>query len=288
MIVGILSAMDGRLLFGRTVLAVCLFCAGCGGPDLDYKQARHLDATGQFFRALKEYENFLKKHPQDHRSVEVRYRAGLIYARKLDRCREAVPLFEDAARDRETANKEWVKLARLGLLSCPDYFPLRDGTKWLYVDSLSLGKNMRLDVGIRKSSGGVSGLVSGKMFAGEQMIQWYKRSYDKQGWAVYETIGEVKAPILKYPFQKGRKWDVRRGKILETFEIVEAGAQVEVKAGKFEDCLKVRRQTSGYPSWVYDYYCAGIGRVKTSIGVPGRENPNTELAKVTFSAASKD
>ena len=33
----------------------------------------------------------------------------------------------------------------------------------------------------------------------------------------------------------------------------------------------------GVPAWKYDYYAPGIGRVRTTIGGRGFENPNTEL-----------
>ena len=62
-----------------------------------------------------------------------------------------------------------------------------------------------------------------------------------------------------------------------------AGVDLKVQAGAFSGCLKVRRRTSGQASWVFDYYCPGIGRVKTTIGIPGGENPNTELAEYKYS-----
>ncbi|MFH2203209.1 MAG: tetratricopeptide repeat protein [Elusimicrobiota bacterium] len=258
--------------------AAVVLAAGCG-PDLDYKQGRHLERTGQHFRAVEEYRSFLSKHPDDPRAVEVSWRAGRIYAESLGRCEEAVPLLEAAARSKAPEDKEMAEQARLGLLSCPDFFPLRQDTEWTYVDTLSGGKNMHLRIGVYAATANVRGLILGEMYAGEQMILKYKRSYRKEGWSVYETIDGVSAPILKYPLNAGRSWEVIRDGKRERFSVEAAGIAVQVKAGRYDGCLKIKRRTLDYPSWIFDYYCPGIGRVKTSIGVATGENPNTELAK---------
>jgi hypothetical protein len=31
--------------------------------------------------------------------------------------------------------------------------------------------------------------------------------------------------------------------------------------------------------WRFDYYAPGVGRVKTTLGGPGYENPNAELSR---------
>jgi hypothetical protein len=55
---------------------------------------------------------------------------------------------------------------------------------------------------------------------------------------------------------------------------------VTVKAGTFHGCVKVReREAANRNSWKYDYYCPGVGKVKTSVAGPGYENSNTELLR---------
>lgn len=267
---------------------VCVFAfffAGCGA-DMDYKQGRHLEENGEPFRAREAYEEFIQDYPDDARVTEVRYRTGRIYAQALERCEDAVPLFESAARDHSPANKQWAKRARQALMTCPDFFPLRMGATWRYVDTLSGGKNMSLTVGVKASTEGIVGEIAGAMYAGKTFVQKYQRTYDKSEWAVFETIEGKRAPILKYPFRKGRSWTATQGGRRESFTIVAERLEVRVRAGRYRGCLKVKRKLSGFPSWVYDYYCPGVGRVKTSIGVPGRENPNTELAEYQFPGKS--
>ena len=93
-----------------------------------------------------------------------------------------------------------------------------------------------------------------------------------------EPAGE-RAPILRYPYHEGLSWQARRGGKLFTYRIDAAGVAVSVKAGSFTGCLKVKSSAAGDPAWVFDYYCPGVGRVKTTVGVPEGENPNTELAE---------
>ena len=50
--------------------------------------------------------------------------------------------------------------------------------------------------------------------------------------------------------------------------------------GVFSGCIKVRETDPRFPrSWKFDYFAPGVGRVKTTVGAPGVENPNTELLR---------
>ncbi|PCI31350.1 MAG: hypothetical protein COB53_13345, partial [Elusimicrobia bacterium] len=164
------------------------------------------------------------------------------------------------------------------LLSCPDYFPFPPGGKWTYVDTLSGGENMRLELAVARSSGAVNGLITGAFYAGKEKFLDYNRKVIKEDWGIWEEKETGRAPILRFPFQKGRSWtSVEGGKTIR-YSIVKDSMVVKVKAGRFTGCLKVKAKTVGFESWVFDYYCPGVGRVKTSVGAPGVENPNTELA----------
>lgn len=199
-------------------------------------------------------------------------------------CGRAVPLYERAARS-TGAPPSWREKGRLGLMGCPDYFPLRDGSSWVHVDSLSGGKNMRLVLSLSVSTGAASaGTLSGAYYAGAKRFRDYRRAVAKEGWGVWETRENGRVPILLYPFRSGRSWTVKAGGKTLRLEIDKTGATVRTKAGEFSGCLRVKESSPGDPAWVYDYYCPGVGRVKTSIGVFGRENPNTELASFVVPA----
>ena len=248
--------------------------------DLEFRQARRLEDKREFDRAAASFERVLEKSPGGARETEVLVRLGRIYAEEFGRCERAVPLFEGAARmgAPSSSGVDWPALARRALMSCPDYFPLRDGARWVFVDSQSGGANMRLDIALSRSSSTAN--AAGAYFAGRERFKEYRRSYEVEDFILWEgePAGE-RAPILRYPYHEGLSWQARRGGKLFTYRIDAAGVSVSVKAGSFSGCLKVKSSAAGDPAWVFDYYCPGVGRVKTTVGVPEGENPNTELAE---------
>lgn len=255
-----------------------LACAlrACAGPDLRFRRALWLERGGRPLEAVRSFSDFVARFGADPRAGEAAYRAGRLYAESLGRCREAVPYFERAAR---AGVEPFAEDARRSLLSCPDFFPLSAGARWTYVDTLSGGQNMRLELGVRVSSANLGGRIGGSFYAGAEKFRDYDRAYEKRGWAVWETVDGAAEPILRYPFRAGRSWR-HRGKAGWTEYSIEAdGLAVRTRGGEFAGCVKVRERQGGAPSWVYQYYCPGVGRVKTTVGVPGAENPNTELDK---------
>lgn len=259
----------------RSRLAAALLLLAACGAELDFKQARHLEGKGEALRAAQEFEKFLKKRPDDPRAPEAAYRAGRLYAEGLGLCPEARAHLESAARSSST----WSEPARQALMSCPDFFPLGAGARWTFVDTLSGGVNMRLETAVKESSGTLAAAVEGQFYAGDKAFRDYRRRYEKSDWTVWEDEEGVKSPILRWPYAKGRSWTAEKPQGLVTYTVEADDARVKVKAGSFSGCLKVRSQVRGFESWVYDYYCPGVGRVKTTVGVPGVENPNTELAR---------
>ena len=249
-----------------------MLTAGCGA-DVDFKQARFLEPRDPV-RAAAAFEKFVARHPGDARVHEASYRLGRIYADNLGRCPEAQHWFEAAAR----SSGAYTEAAKLGLMSCPDYFPLSAGSKWTWVDTLSGGANMRLEAHIVTSTAGAQGIVAGAFFAGEKSFRDYRRRYEKADWSVWEDADGSRSPILRWPYVAGRSWTAEGPQGEVTYTIESHDARVKVKGGAYSGCLKVRSQVHGFSSWVYDYYCPGVGRVKNTVGVPGAENPNTELA----------
>lgn len=262
------------------LLILGLILSGCGAGR-DFRAARALEAEGRAAEAVRRYERFIENHPDDRRVPEAAYRAGRLHAVGFGNCEQAVPLFERAARRAASSPEDdpWPEKAKLGLMSCPDFFPLRKGAKWTMVDSASGGEYMQLKIGVDASTEGIRAQIKGAFFAGEEKDRDYDRSYLKEGWTIWETDGDSKLPILKFPYNKGRSWEASRKEGKVRFTIVKDRIKVRVKGGKFAGCLKVKSHTAGYESWVFDYYCPGVGRVKTTVGAAGVENPNTELAE---------
>ncbi len=128
------------------------------------------------------------------------------------------------------------------------------------------------------ATGGVK--IETSIYAGKKLIAKMKRLYFRDSWELREkeigkNLGEI--CILKYPFTKGRSWSSRRGRDTIHFRIEAVGVPVRTRAGKFHNCLKVRQRVEGLPSWIYNYYAPGTGRVLTTVAGKGFENRNTEL-----------
>lgn len=244
-----------------------------------FYSGRFFDETKRWSRAVKELETFAENHPKDPRSCEARLRAARIYATVFDRCLEARRHYEAAARGFPELIS-CVEKAKEGLLSCPDYFPLDPGRFWVYGDSASGGRLMRLDWELRSSSDGAKTSILASLFSGNKRLNVKETVFAKRDWAVREVEGAKSFPILKYPFTPGSSWTVERGGSGTLYAIETDQAEVQTKAGVFHGCLKVRETAASFrSSWKYDYYCPGVGRVKTTVGAPGVENPNTELVR---------
>jgi hypothetical protein len=229
-------------------------------------------------QALKHYEAFLADRPKDPRACEVRLRAAAIY-RGFGRCAEARADLEAASRD-FPGMTECTSRAKLGLLTCPDYFPLDLGRTWVYADSASGGKAARIDWEVRRATASFSGSLQTSLYAGNRRIREATESYVKENWAVWRTDVKPPEPFLRYPFNEGQAWKAKRGKTDVEWLVISADAAVKTAAGAFAHCLKVRERDMRYPkTWRYDYYCPEVGRVKITVGGPGFENPNMELLR---------
>ncbi|MBI4060922.1 MAG: hypothetical protein HY403_05770 [Elusimicrobia bacterium] len=256
------------------VLAAAALLSGC---DTYHYLAGTIHEDGRRpVQALKQYEAFLSDRPKDPRACEVRLRAAELYRTFFDRCGEARKHYEAAARDFPRLT-ECLERAKLGLLRCPDYFPTDAGRTWIYVDSASGGKAMRLEWEARVSSG-TGGAIQTSLYAGNRRIQAKLERYEKADWAVWRIDKDGREAILRYPYNEATAWTAKRAKSKVEFLVVSSATKVATAAGVFSGCLKIREKDSAFKtSWRYDYYCPGVGRVKTTIGGPGFENPNTEL-----------
>ncbi len=259
----------------RSVAVLALALVGCGG-ELSFKSGLFLERSGRYGPALRAFESFSRNNPGHPRLAESLVRSARIYLYAFDRCPEALPLLERAAR-LSPAMEPWSSAARRLLLDCPDYFPLRDGMRWMYVDSQSGGRNMRLELQASVSTGSAGARIDGAYYAGKRRFQEFRRRYDKSDWSVWEKEGGSRLPILKYPYAAGYSWKGRQANATVEFRIVSDRETVNVLAGTFANCLKVRQRIAGSPAWKYDYFAPGVGRIKTTVGGSGFEEPNTEL-----------
>ena len=260
----------------RALLWLCGLLLGCSAQGKLDRAVRWED-RGLYPRALEVYEGFAGGRPGHPRTPEALYRAARIYQKRLQRYEEARDLFERVARG--YPQTPWAKFSREALMDCPDYFPLEPGGRWIYGDSQSGGNNMRAEYAVEAATSAAGVRMIQKIYAGKRFFQTLERRYLKSEGELREFLSpEDYTVILKYPFIKGHSWSSLRGGTRLAYSIEEDRAAVRVRAGEFLHCVKVREQPEGAsPSWKYDYYAPGVGRILTTVAGKGFENPNTEL-----------
>lgn len=258
------------------IAALAVLLSGC--DTYHYVAGTYREDTRRPVEAVKHYEKFLASRPKDPRACEVRLRAAELYRTVFHRCEEARAHYEAAARDFPNM-KVCLERAKTSLLLCPDYFPTDEGRTWAYVDSASGGKAARIEWEARPSSGSI-GAIQTALYAGNKRIQTKVERYQKADWAIWRVDDDGREAILRYPYNEAMTWSAKRGKSTVEYLVVSSSMAVNLAGGAFTGCLKIREKDSAFKnSWRYDYYCPEVGRVKTTIGGPGYENPNTELIK---------
>jgi hypothetical protein len=269
-----------RLLTAGFCIGLLLAAAMALRDAFGFYGGRFFDETGRYGRAAAVLERFLERESEGPRACQARLRLGRIYNRRFGRYPEAKRHLEAAARGENGG--PCALEAKAELLNCPDYFPLDDGRTWVYGDTASGGRNMRLEVVVRRGSGGKTSQTS-SLFAGKKRISVNSRDYAKKDWAVWELSGGKENMFLRYPFQAGTSWKSGPGRGAMAYRIEAEGLEVRTKAGVFSGCIKVRESDPRFPqSWKFDYFAPDVGRVKTTVGARGVENPNTEL--ISFKA----
>ncbi len=251
-----------------------LLLAACSSSH--YYRGRLYEERGDVLRAAGQYKEYLVGAPRGSHAEQTRVRLGNIYA-SLNRCEEARAQYEAALRG-GPLGQPWLSEAQIGIMNCPDYFPLGGGRRWVYGDSATLGHDMTLDWRVESSNFGAAAQIQSSLYAGKSLIKKSLLRYVKNDWAIWEQDGASTVAVLRYPFVPGRQWRVKLPSGLYVYRVESNDALVKTAAGVFHNCLKVRETNEKLPeSWEYVYYAPSIGRVKTTIGGPGYENPNTEL-----------
>lgn len=259
-------------------IVLCVTACFCACARMNFDDAARLEQQGRHLKAAASFEHFAKNYPSDPRAPESLYRAAAIYAEELSLCAKAVPLYEGLARAYPGA-RPWAQLAARGVFSCPDYFPTEPGRKWVYGDSQTGGRNMKQYSAALAESDPLKAKIETSVYAGSKLVRKITRLYSRDNWELTEKEAGrgLTVCILKYPFSKGRSWSSGSAGSAVRFTIEDDSAVVKTRAGSFDNCLKVRQQLEGIPSWLFEYYAPGVGRVLTTVAGKGFENRNTEL-----------
>ena len=259
---------------GAAVRFLCLIFAAAAGCAPRYGDAVALERQGQLLKAAQKYSAFAAAKPRDPSAPKALLAAAGLYSLKLGLCAESKPLLERLARE-YPAFKMPEDVFR-SIFICPDYFPSGPGLKWTYGDSQTLGKNARqiVEVADHTSSGAV---LKNTFYAGSTFVNSQKKSYRFSGMNFMEAQGANTTLLLSYPLEAAKAWSSKGAEGRLEFSVEQAGLKVKVKAGEFENCVKVSRRAHGAPSWVNEYYAPWTGKILTTVAGKGFENRVMEL-----------
>jgi hypothetical protein len=137
------------------------------------------------------------------------------------------------------------------------------------------------------SSGTVS--IQRRVFAGKAVVTDITRYYRKENLEVREytaAAGPQFVTLLAFPFEEGKSWKSRRDGFTVMYTVAARKCSVTVKAGSFNDCLKIGEENPAIPGSIkYTYYAPGVGWVLTTIASgSGKEHQNTELLSYKIAA----
>jgi len=160
------------------------------------------------------------------------------------------------------------------MLEIADYFPLVKFAKWVEVDSDTSGKYMTAKNEIIGMSGDIFEMTR-NLYTRCNFISGFRKYYKKTENGFYETDkdGKIISTIMLLPVEAGKEWLVGNVK----YAIVSKNEEVTVTAGKFSNCVKIKKQLIGAPSWSYEYFAPEVGKILTTQSSGSAEKRITEL-----------
>ncbi|HAX61429.1 MAG TPA: hypothetical protein DCX95_02565 [Elusimicrobia bacterium] len=244
---------------------------GCG-INYQFKSAEKLKESGKFIEAIRKYEKIIEKNPGSPRIAEAIYSIARIYHQNIENIPEAKKSYKRVVNDYPNSN--WVETSKAALLELADYFPLEKSAKWIEVDSDTSGKYMTAKNEIIGVSGDIFEMTR-NLYTRGNLISGFKKYYKKTKDGFYETdkAGKIISTVMLLPVDANKEWSVGNVK----YEIVSKSEDVTVIAGKFSNCVKIKKQLIGAPSWSYEYFAPEAGKILTTQSSGSAEKRITEL-----------
>jgi len=267
------------------IIYFVIFTVITGCTSYKFRKAKSFEKNGYYPQAIKYYLEFASKHKTHKFAPEAIYRAGRLYQEELKIYSEAKNIYFDLI-NRYPENKEFVRLAKIGIFNSPDYFPLKDGNSWIEGDSESGGKSMRVEWLCQEISTGVYKITK-RYFAGKNLVTILSKFYNEENLELRESSEpnfKQYCVLLKFPFNKDYSWETERDGKKIKITIVDTEASVKTVAGEFNNCLKIRYEDLTFPgSYKYEYYAQDVGLVLTTVGSKTKkEYRNSELLSYKF------
>lgn len=249
---------------------------GCTA-DYHFKKAEKLRETGKFADAADKYMSIAEKNPGHSRVPEALYKTAEIYQQNLENDSEAKKIYRRIIKNYPST--EWAGYAKEAMAELADYYPLDEKAKWVEVDSASGGSYMRAVNEVASMQNGVF-LITRQLYAREKFVSSFKKYFKKTKNGIYETEmnGGIIKTLLILPPEPGRSWT--GGGVRYT--VVSDKENVTVIAGKFSNCIKIKKQLIGTASWSYEYYAPEVGEILLTQSSGADEKRISELKEFSI------
>lgn len=261
---------------------LCSFLVSAGCGDTEFRSARKAEKLGRYPTAIEEYEKFFQKDTANPKSAEALFRIGEIYRTVLKDYVRARLYFEKVST--QYKQSPWSLQAEIGYMNSPDYFPLVSGFKRRIGDSASGGNHMQMEESFHPIKESALRLkMERQIYAGETQVGKKEYLYEKKDRELREFSpgNEQYSVILRYPPEQNLKWETLREGKRVVFTIESDRQTIEIKAGIFTNCLKVKNQfVDTKHSWRYDYYAPEAGLILMSVATAQGETRISELLSI--------
>lgn len=245
-----------RILVPFTAILIILTLFLLRGADLYFWQGEKFAQKGKYEKALNRYQICAERYPKYRRAPEAWLRIAEIYDYKLGLSRKAKKIYKKIME--KYPQSQWAELAYGKLKHGYDYFPLEKGNIWVEGDSETGGKNYRAEISCVEPY-----KIVKKIYAGKRQITTVELTYQKSEKELREYDPSSGEQVLFcYPLEKGQSWKGKPESEEIVYTLISKNAEIETKAGKFVDCLKIRQEKkSTLGSFRFDYYAPEIGKV---------------------------
>ncbi len=245
-----------RILAPVTAIAIIIIFFLFYGAEFYFWQGERFALKGEYEKALTRYQICAEKYPKYRRRPEVMLKIAEIYDQKLNLQEKAKKIYKKIIKN--YPQSLWAKLAQEKIKHCYDYFPLSKGNSWVEGDSETGGKNYRAELNCLEPH-----KIVKKIYAGKKLIISVELTYQKNEKELCEyTPSSGEQILFRYPLEEGKNWPAKPGSEEIIYTLISKNVEIETRAGKFTDCLKIRQEKKSTPgSFRFDYYASEIGKI---------------------------
>ncbi len=242
---------------------ILLFFSSCASNVLE--NAEKLYQQKRLPEAVIYYEKYYTENPKSEKADYAAYMSGLINS-SMANCSKAIKNFEFLIKT--YPKSKYYEESYFRAFYCPNYIYPKHKTSY-FGDSKSYGKNAMEIVNFNYKTFSQIDFLS-RVYAGKKRISAQKKKYIINGVNIVEKSDYASNIIIKYPIPN--EWNEKNASYKS--EIV---GKISVKAGEFDNCLRVIQKNG--EALTANYYAPDIGRILTSSIFRDKETRIMELIK---------